>query len=126
VLILILVLLSLPIPYKILKDNLREVLIMAPSADLVKAIETSLGTVAEEFNFKHQVIRIQKYGRQTYINLYAVLDENYPINTVNTLDDVREKLQTKMEAIDSGVILDVVFTGDLKWAGVGENNFSAT
>lgn len=116
-LVAVLVILSLPIPYKILKENLREVLIMAPAGDTAEEIEKHLTEAARAFQFDNQVVRIQKYGRETYLNVHMVLDKDYAIDTIDTLDNIRAKLDAKMKAYDPHIVMDLIFVGDEKWAG---------
>ena len=117
-LVVLLVIISLPIPYRILKENLREVLIMAPPRATAEAIEKHLTEAARAFEFKGQVVRIQKYGRATYLNVHMVLDKDYSIDTINTLDNIRAQLDAKMKVYDPQMVMDVVFIGDIKWAGI--------
>lgn len=116
-LVAVLVIISLPIPYKILKENLREVLIMAPPKATAEAIEKQLAEVTSNFHFEKQVVRIQKYGRSTYLNVHILLDKDYPIDSIKTLDEIRTQLDKTMKAYDPLIIIDVVFIGDIKWAG---------
>ena len=90
---------------------------MAPAGDTAEEIEKHLTEAAGAFQFKNQIVRIQKHGRETYLNVHMVLDEDYAIDTIDTLDNIRAKLDAKMKAYDPQIVMDLIFVGDEKWAG---------
>ncbi len=116
VLVVVLVGLSLPVPLGILRENLREVLIMAPPEPRIRAVEERLAEAVREFQFREYVARIQKYGRATYLIVHVVLDKEYPIDSIDTLDRIRSLLSSRMKADDPGLVMDLIFTGDANCA----------
>lgn len=110
----LLILISLPIPVRILRDNISEIMDMAPDKvlqdDLRRLIEDAL--VDEEIEELH--LRILKTGRVLYVLIHIHLDPEYPLESVSILDAIREKINASIQTKIAGAVIDVCFIGDLK------------
>lgn len=115
ILVLILVALALPVPIGVLRDSLREVVLMAPSAELQQAIHDKLHQVIQDLAFDDYKVRVVKVGRSIYANIYLLAGERQEQATLIELDAARDKIYRSMSAINDQLILDVVITANRNW-----------
>ena len=74
-LLMLLVVLSLPIPAKVMWDSLKEVLDMAPHDELVQELESRLMASLNEVDTEHVEFRVSKQGRSIYVLVHVVVAE---------------------------------------------------
>lgn len=114
--VIILVVLSLPIPYKIIRENWRQMLGRAPGEAVQEkaraAVERVLGP-SEEHDTK---IRLDQLGRLTYLQLYVVLKGQVDPD-VSRLDGCRMEVHEALKGEFANLALDVIFTRDQRWVG---------
>lgn len=115
-LMILLVLISLPIPIRILRDNLREVLQMAPPEPLRTGIRERIQHIFARLGLEEPVIRLLRTGREMYLHVYVVLAPDFAIDNIRTLDAIREKILASLGDEYPELVLDVCFVGDKKWA----------
>ncbi|WP_339671184.1 cation diffusion facilitator family transporter [Dasania marina] len=115
-LLVILVVLALPIPGRILLDSLREVILMAPPAKVVNEIEAKLFELLG--HIPHQLIelRVTKRGRNTYVMVHFVVTEDFKINSIKELDQIRYDTMAALKLWNPEVVLDILFVQDLALA----------
>lgn len=115
--VLILVVLSLPIPFTIIRDNWRQMLGRAPGEAVQQkaraAVQKILGP-SEEYDTK---IRLDQLGRLTYLQLYVVLKGQVDPN-VSRMDGCRTAVHEALRGEFANLALDVIFTRDSRWIGV--------
>ena len=111
-----LVIIALPFPMKILKDNLKEVLLFAPDKQLQDEIQQQMEESVRLYDCKETSIRISKTGRQIYINMSLHLRDDFPIVNVSRLDIIREDIDSRMKSYNQNIVMDISFIGDSKWA----------
>ncbi|MFT6051808.1 MAG: cation diffusion facilitator family transporter [Halioglobus sp.] len=112
----ILVLVALPIPGRIMLESLREVVLMAPKAEIVDEIEVKLNALLG--HLPHQLIelRVTKRGRNTYILVHVVVSDDFTITSIRELDDIRRTTSDAMLAWNPDIVLDIMFVHDLALA----------
>lgn len=114
-LVILLVLIMIPIPIKMLKGSVREVL-QANSADGVEqTLRENVERVVEPLNLQTVDIRMLKTGRYFYVMIYLVLKTEASGMTVFELDQIREKIISALPPCGERLIIDVVFTTQDKW-----------
>ncbi len=116
ILLIILVSLALPIPGRILWDSLKEVILMAPAAELVDDIQQKLNELLG--HIPHQLIefRVTKRGRNTYILVHLVVTSEFKINRIAELDKIRHDTMAAMTAWNPESVLDILFVEDINLA----------
>lgn len=115
-LLFILVVLALPIPLKIMLDSLREVILMAPPAEVVDEIDQKLKNYLGHIPHQLIEIRVTKRGRNTYVLVHVVVTDEFKINRIKELDDIRHQTIHRMKQWNSEVVLDILFVEDLTLA----------
>jgi len=114
-LILILLALSMLAPaFKILRPALRDVLGIAPD-QLDDKVREVMDAAQARHGFDDYVSYVQKHGRARFIEIHVVLPADYPMDSVATLDELREEISTGLGKPDAARWLTISFTGDRKW-----------
>jgi len=114
--VIVLVILSLPIPFKIIRDNWKQMLGRAPDAALQRKAREAVARVldpTEEYDTK---IRMDQLGRLTYLQLYVVIKGSLDPD-VDRLDGCRTEVYDALEGDFDNLALDVIFTRDPRWVG---------
>ncbi len=115
--VIILVVLSLPIPFKIIRENWHQMLGRAPDDTLQNKARAAVATVlgaSEEYDTR---IRMDQLGRLTYLQLYVVLRGSEDVD-VGRMDRCRSAVRDALEGEFDNLALDVIFTRDPRWVAV--------
>ncbi len=122
-LVIVMVVLLLPAPLKSLGENLREVLMQAPSpeiqAEIRERIEQAVKPAAEDQIY----IRMLPVGRFLYLQVHILLPAYAPLHGINECDSVRERIHESLKDLHPRLTLDVVFTADERWLGLESVTF---
>jgi cation diffusion facilitator family transporter len=111
-----LVIIALPVPLKILRENMREVISMAPSKALQDAIHQQVLASLDGEEYEDIRLRILKQGRQILVFADIVLGSDYVLGTVATLDRIRTRMTDHLQEYDSNIEMKAVFIGDPRQA----------
>jgi len=114
--VIVLVVLSLPIPFKIIRDNWKQMLGRAPDEALQRKAREAVARVfdpSEEYDTK---IRMDQLGRLTYLQLYVVIKGSLDPD-VDRLDGCRTEVHDALKGDFDNLALDVIFTRDPRWVG---------
>jgi cation diffusion facilitator family transporter len=115
--VIVLVILSLPIPFTIIRDNWRQMLGRAPGEDVQRKARAAVEKVLEVSKEYDTKIRLDQLGRLTYLQLYVVIKG--PLDPdVDLLDTCRSEIHDALKDDFDNLALDVVFTRDARWIGV--------
>ncbi len=122
-LVIVMVVLLLPAPLKSLGENLREVLMQAPSpeiqAEIRERIEQAVKPAAEDQIY----IRMLPVGRFLYLQVHILLPAYAPLHGIDECDSVRERIHESLKDLHPRLTLDVVFTADERWLGLESVTF---
>jgi len=119
--VIVLVILSLPIPFKIIRDNWSQMVGRAPDETLQLKARAAVSRVldtSEEYDTK---IRMDQLGRLTYLQIYVVLKEIEDMD-VGRLDRCRTEVHDALKDDFDNLALDVIFTRDPRWMAVSVGN----
>ena len=110
-LVLIMSLFVLPVPYKILKDNLLDLLLGAPDVNLQREVRQIANGIIKEAPIEDYDFRFVKTGRFVLCDILILISnkENY---TVAEFDPVRKKLMSEIGKVYPEVDLIVELTTD--------------
>ncbi len=111
-----LVVLTLPVPLKVLRDNIREVISMAPAKPLQDAIHLQVLASLKGQEYEDIRLRILKQGRLIIVFTEIVLGSDYVLETAATLDRIRARMAEHLQKYDSNIEIKAVFMGDPNWA----------
>ena len=112
VLLIILGLAMLPVPGKILRDSLNEVINKAPPEAVSKVIEKKLKKTLADVPYEHVEVRISKRGRDIYLLVHIIVDDAFSIATISELDEIRLKCESEMREWEPAIIMDILFIQD--------------
>ena len=113
--VLVLVALSLPIPYLIIQEGLKELLLGAPDAELQQQLRQKLGTELIESGYKNHKLRIAKTGRMIYISIFVLLQSKHIDPAVTEQDVMRKTLSRAISDFYPDVEVDLFFTRDAQY-----------
>lgn len=117
-LVILLVLFFMPIPIKIFRENIREVLVLAPSKKLQQQLRDTVEQSLEALGLGVCHLRMAKIGREFNLNVYVMVEEPLKAENVPGLDEVRQRIADDLKKVDtdsSSMWLEVMFTNDERW-----------
>ena len=109
-------LVALPVPLKVLWDNGREVLLLAPDSSVQQVVTERIEGALEEFPVAEHRIRMLKLGNVVAVTLHLRLAEDHEIESIADLDRVREVIEGALASLDYEIGLDVLFVNDMGFA----------
>lgn len=115
--VIVLVVLSLPIPFKIIRDNWNQMLGRAPDESLQEKARAAVAKVLDPSGDYDTKIRMDQLGRLTYLQLYVVIKGSDDPD-VSRLDGCRVAVHDALRDDFDNLALDVVFTRDPRWVGM--------
>ena len=112
----VLCLLALPIPLKVLWENGREVLLLAPDLTIQRTVIEKIEGALEEFPVADHRIRMLKLGNVMSVTLHIRPRDDYRIESIGDLDQVRLAIEQALPPLDKEIGLDVLFINDMDLA----------
>ena len=113
----LLALLLIPVPVKILYQNLREVLqITSPDDDVAHRVNAAMRTIAAEDDIVDYSTHIAKTGRIHFIEINIVVGPQFKARSVPELDGVRERIWAAVGLPLEKAWLGILFTADPRWS----------
>ena len=112
----LLCLLSLPVPLKILIENGREVLLMAPDASWQEAVEERFRNAMPDFPVEDYRIRLLKMGNSLNVLVHVKPGPGFDLNGLGQLDEIRLKFNAALETMEVKTIAEVMFVDDMSQA----------
>ena len=114
-LVVLLSLTILPVPLRIVREGLHQLLGGAPEPGLQDQIHDLLAAEFASFEEVTPRVRMLQAGRVVYVQVYLIVPAHVEIGDVTLLDAVREQIDRALSSRFPDLTLDVVFTGDGKW-----------
>jgi len=115
--VLVLSVLSAPIPVRIVRDNWRQLLGRAPGPDLLAEAQKRVRRAFGEHAGMTPRLRALQMGRMVYLQVYVLVDPQLPDPALGEIDQIREKIFTEMVRGASDIGLDIIFTRQPRWVG---------
>jgi predicted Co/Zn/Cd cation transporter (cation efflux family) len=109
----------LRVPARLLAEAMREVLGMAPSADIQRQVRSCVDEVRLGYRFAESFLRCAKVGGRLDVEVDFVVDDGSSARTVWQFDEVRADLARRLERLGLpgyAMSMSVGFTADRKWA----------
>lgn len=126
VVILVLIVLMLPMPLKILKDNGMQIIGRNGSgSDLATQLEKEVHSVLDALPYDDMKLRFLEMGRMVYLQVYVQMDaEQATLSGLDLAqqDAIREHLFQRLSQKHDYLSLDVVFTASPMWAARSISN----
>lgn len=118
-LVVAMILLLVPVPLRILRDNLGQVLMAAPDAGLQQRARSRIEPLVAHLDPLEIVIRMLPVGRFLYLQIHLVLPPGTRLGDVSELDHLRRRIRDAMKDLHARPTLDFSFTADRAWAYEG-------
>ncbi len=112
-----LVVLTLPVPFLIVRDNLREVLLAAPDKALQRRVGAAIGPRLSQSDINDYRVRLVKVGRYLYVHVIVLLGESDRKRDIAWADGVRSELESCLPEDSALTSIDVMFTADARRLG---------
>ena len=104
------------VPTKLIISSLREILSMAPEADVLDQIRACVAAVKERYAFSESYLRASKVGNRMDIEIDFVVGAESAVRTIADSDTVRQDLHKQLAALGYERSVVVTFTADRRWA----------
>ncbi len=115
-LVILLVLITLPVPVKIIIDSLKQLLLASPSANIQQEITQLFEKTAQSFALEKHWLRMTQIGNTIFISIYWLLPQEFTLSSIEALDDIREEVSRVIYQKYPDLIIDIIFTKEPKWA----------
>lgn len=115
VVVLTVVCISLFVPVRMAWQALMSLLNRAPEAAVVEEVSKIVDDCLAELPVIERFIRVIQPGRQRLVLVHAVLPEDYRVDSLRTLDEVRLKTHEALCRAHVATIIDLHFTADRRW-----------
>jgi len=104
------------VPIKLIVSSLRQILSMAPEADVLDQLRACVAAVEERYAFSESFLRASKVGNRMDIEIDFVIDAGSAVRTIADGDTVRQDLHEQLAALGYERSVVVTFTADRRWA----------
>ena len=112
----VLCLVMLPVPLKVLWDNGREVLLLAPDPSIQQQVLERIESAIEGVPVAGHRIRMLKLGNVLGVTLHIQPAEPAMIDGITALDRIRRDIENSLASLELMVGIDVIFVGDMQLA----------
>jgi len=110
--VMILVVISLPVPFLIIKRSLNELLLGAPDKKLQESLREKMLPILNAKGYMKGGMRLAKTGRMIYLYVFILLDETHADPSVADQDKLRQKLTSELSTLYADIEVDIFFTRD--------------
>lgn len=112
----ILCMVSLPIPLKVLWDNGREALLLAPDPELQQTVTHQIENAIDGLAISDHRIRMLKLGNVLAVTLHLMPDDMALPGGIIELDRIRREIEHSLDFLNMEIGIDVIFIADMKLA----------
>lgn len=102
------------VPMAAVRDAMRDIFRMAP-LDLDEKIRTFLDELTKLRHFKTYTSYVAKIGRAQFIEIHIVVPKNFPISSIETLDEIRNEIALAIGEDSPKRWLTIAFTANEDW-----------
>jgi len=110
--VLVLVVISLPIPFIIIKSSIKELLLGAPDLPLQNTLREKLLPLLEARGYLTGGTRLAKTGRMIYLYVFILLDDAQADPRVSEQDELRRNINAELRSVYADIEVDIFFTRD--------------
>lgn len=112
----IIVLITIPVPIQIIIQNLKQLLLGAPDSELQTKIKQILASVSQDLPKEKYWLRTTQIGNYIFVSIYWLLPPDFDNYTIRDCDQIRETIVSAFQETFSELMVDIIFTQDVKWA----------
>jgi cation diffusion facilitator family transporter len=105
----------LPVPARLMRSALREVLTMSAPAALREPIVSVVRAVGSEHGLEESFVRVSKVGGRVDVDIGFVVGDGAKATTVHDFDAIRVELERRFAALGRSTSMSVAFSADRRW-----------
>lgn len=113
--VIVLVLSMIAMPLITLRDNIKQIMQVAPEKPLREEVSRRFAGIATDLPVVNTDIRMVKVGRFFYVMVHLVVAEDFRFQQASDLDEIRYQIANALRDCHPRLIIDVVFTTDERW-----------
>lgn len=104
------------IPLMTVWENFKEVLMVAPEADMQSRIRAQIEGAVADTDSREMHIRMWKVGRFFYVMVHLVVPETHAVAQVRDLDLLRDRIRRALSDFHPRLVVDAIITADAAYA----------
>ncbi|MEB3310931.1 MAG: cation transporter [Snowella sp.] len=113
--VIILVLISFPIPISVILTSVKQLMLGAPRKDLQQRIYSIIQEGIKAYPCERYVLRMAETGSVIYLHFYWLLPSNHQGMPLTELDRIRQEINQLLQQEFPEMIIDLIFTQDQGW-----------
>lgn len=111
-----LVLITLPVPIKIVIESANQILLGAPNSEIQKQLQLAFKTAIADLPCEKYWTRMTQAGQNIYLHIFWLIPQEFSKISVEQLDNLRTQITETMQQTYSDITVDIIFTQDTQWA----------
>lgn len=112
VLLTVLVLALVWIPLRTVKENIQQLLQVAPPAQVQHDVRERFESSVKGLSLQNAHVRMAKIGRYFYVMIQLVVPSSFRLSRVKELDDIRRRVAGTLKDVHPRLVIDMIFTED--------------
>ncbi len=121
--VILVVLVSIGVPIQIVIQNLKQLLLAAPSSKIQRELKEILAALIEDLPCDRHSLRMTETGQYIYVYLLWLLPQQETSNKVEDIDRYRAIITQTLREYRENLNLDIIFTEDKAWFETRIKNF---
>lgn len=115
-LVAVMALLMSPIPIRIIKSNVRELLLMSTGNEAVRiAIEQEMQKIKSEYDITRYATHVAQVGRSNLIKVNILTGPDFQLQSIEEQDRLRHRIWSAINKSEEEGSLSVCITADPRW-----------
>ena len=113
--VILVVLVSIGVPFKIIIQNIKQLLLAAPSSKIQTELKGILATVIGDLPCDQYSLRMTETGQYIYVYMLWLLPQQEESKKVKEIDRYRNIVTKALQEYHDNLNLDIIFTEDKAW-----------
>ncbi len=115
VLVVLLVVLMIAVPLRTLRDNVGELLAVAPPEDVQQEVRRRFAEATRDEAFEQSILRMARIGRYFYVLVQIVVPKRFSARGISDLDRIRARIHEALSGVHPNLEIDTLFTAEKRW-----------
>jgi predicted Co/Zn/Cd cation transporter (cation efflux family) len=110
--VLALVVVTIPIPIRIVVQSVGQLLSTAPDPAVQQRVREAFAEAVASYRFPRTSLRMVRVGRYFYVLNHILVTGDFRVGRVSELDDIRRCVRDAIQSVERSLVIDTVFTED--------------
>ncbi|HAC63099.1 MAG TPA: cation transporter [Cyanothece sp. UBA12306] len=115
IIVTVLVLITLPVPIKIIIESSNQILLGAPESDIQQQLRLVFHNAILDLPCEKYWLRMTQAGQNIYLHIFWLIPEEFSKMSLEQLDNIRKEITKTMEESYNDLTIDIIFTQDAEW-----------